>query len=196
MRSNRRTGCPTLYDPDYHPRMVYRLALLNLSEREMCIPLEIDISLLEDWKRAHHDFRMAILAGRDQADAKVARALFRRAVGWGTLEYDTVSRKVRGPGGEHIEIKQVPRRKRYPPDVQAIALWLRNRQPNKWRTTEQNDQLAVPSVSINVDLSSLTVDELRLARKLAALQSRSSINPARAIDVRAENSGNNGHSDE
>ena len=155
-----------IYNKEYHCKLVYRLALLNLSEPEMCIPMDISLDTFNSWKAMKSEFKMALLAGRDQADAKVARALFRRAVGWGTLEEEVVSRKLKDPdGNERIETVVVPKRKKYPPDVAAIALWLRNRHPNKWHVNDQLTQVQIP-VQVNMDLSTLSLDDLRTAQRL------------------------------
>lgn len=159
-------GRPLIYNKEYHCKLVYRLALLNLSEPEMCIPMDISIDLFNNWKSTKPEFKMALFAGREQADAKVARALFRRAVGWGTLEEEVVSRKLKDKdGNERIETVTIPKRKRYPPDVAAIALWLRNRHPGKWHVNDPLTQVQVP-VQVNMDLSSLSLDDLRTAQRL------------------------------
>lgn len=174
-----------MYNEEYHCKLVYRLALLNLSEREMTVALDCSEYTLELWKKTHPPFIRALRRGRDEADAKVARALFRRAVGWGTYDEEVVSRKVKNAdGSERVETVTVPKRKRYPPDVAAISLWLRNRQPQRWRTGD-SDSVAVSAVNVSVDLSSLSTEDLRLARRLgvAAVRTDSSetLTPAGAL---------------
>ena len=64
-------------------------------------------------------------SGRVVADAKVARGLYVRAVG-----YDrTVEREVILGG----ELKPVTSTVHYPPNVQACIFWLRNRRRRTWR---------------------------------------------------------------
>jgi len=158
------------YNREYHPKIVYRLALLNLSEREMCVPLDIDFETFQWWSRTKPEFARALRGGRQEADGLVARALFRRAVGWGTLEEEVVSRKVKDKdGNERVETVTVPKRKKYPPDVAAIGMWLRNRHPDKWRVTESSVNVQVP-VQMNVDLGALSLEELKLAQKLGVKQ--------------------------
>lgn len=169
-------GRPLLYNKAYHCKLVYRLALLNLSNPEMCIPLDISLNVFNDWIRYHEEFKKALLAGREQADAKVARALFRRAVGWGTLEEEVVSRKIKdNNGNERLETKTIPKRKRYPPDVAAIALWLRNRHPDKWHITDTlAAQVRIP-IQVNMDLSMLSLEDLRVAQRLGVAVDRNVI---------------------
>jgi len=170
-------GRTPIYNEEYHTKLVYRLALLNLSETEMLVPLDISIETFTDWKKTKSKFLRALLAGREKADAKVARALFRRAVGWGTYEEEVISRKVKVSNGdgtysEKVETVTVPKRRRYPPDVAAIAMWLRNRHPAHWRVGDSLTDPGGASASVNVqvvDLSSLSIEELKLAQRLGAL---------------------------
>jgi len=159
-------GRPPLYNAKYHCKLVYRLALLNLSETEMCVAMDLSVDVFTDWKRYHVEFKDALNAGRDQADAKVARALFRRAVGWGCLEEEVITRKLKDKdGNEYIETKKVPRRKKYPPDVAAIQMWLKNRHPGKWKVNDQLER-APTNVLVNVDLSGLSLEDLRTAQRI------------------------------
>lgn len=148
--------------------------------------MDLSLEIFVKWKQQYEEFRMAIRAGRDEADAKVARALFRRAVGWGTLEEEVISRKIKDKdGNERIETKVVPKRKRYPPDVQAIAMWLRNRHPDKWRI---NDGVQVTPVQINMDLSTLSLDDLRIAQRLGISTQQNNKELAAFVETH-----NNGH---
>jgi len=132
--------------------------------------MDVDHDTFELWKSTHPEFIRALRAGREQADAKVARALFRRAVGWGTLEEEVVSRKVKLPdGSETIQTVTVPYRKRYPPDVGAIALWLKNRHPSRWRVGDALDQNQATGIQVQVDLSALSTEDLKLALRLGAV---------------------------
>ena len=154
----------TVYNKKYHCRLIYRLALLNLSDNEMCVPLDIGLDDFHCWKRQHPEFKTALQAGRERADARVARALYRRAVGWGVLEKETIVRKVKdADGSERLATIEVMKRKQYPPDVQAAAMWLRNRQSAHWTTA---DAVVPQQISYNVDFSQLSLDELKMAQRL------------------------------
>ena len=64
-------------------------------------------------------------SGRIVADARVARGLYVRAIG-----YDRkVEREVVVAG----ELKPTSSTVHYPPNVQACIFWLRNRRPRTWR---------------------------------------------------------------
>jgi hypothetical protein len=189
--SNR--GRALIYNERFHCTLAFKLSLLNLSEPEMCIPLGISFETMAKWKQRYERFRKAILAGREKADANVARALYRRAVGLGVLEEEVVSRKVKDKdGNESIETKIVPKRKEYPPDVYAALKWLGNRQPAKWRVTDNMTQVQVP-IQLNMDLSTLSLEDLKLAQRLGVTVTQqnpnllNAINPLANLDDEAVN---------
>jgi hypothetical protein len=80
---------------------------------------------VDNWIARHPDFAEAVRTGRVAADARVARCLYDRAVGW----QHTVERTVMHCGKARTLTDVV----RYPPDVQACIFWLRNRRPEMWR---------------------------------------------------------------
>jgi hypothetical protein len=70
------------------------------------------------------EFAQAVREGRAAADARVARCLYDRAVG-----YDrTVERVVWHQGQERVIASTV----HYPPSTGACIFWLRNRRPDLW----------------------------------------------------------------
>lgn len=77
------------------------------------------------WYNKHPEFRQAVRYGKDQADEKVERSLYHRAVGF---EMDTV--KIGFYEGEAVFAEH---REYYPPDAGSAKLWLTNRKPEEWR---------------------------------------------------------------
>jgi hypothetical protein len=69
--------------------------------------------------------------GGVHADAKVAERTYYRALG-----YRAPATKIMQYGGQPIIVPYV---EHYPPDTTAASLWLRNRQPNKWRDKHEVD---------------------------------------------------------
>jgi hypothetical protein len=125
-----KTGRPTLYRPEL-AEQARRLALLGLNDEDMAQALNIDRNTLGQWKREHVEFNSAIARGGVHADAKVAEATYRRAIG-----YRHPAVKIMQYEGQVIE---VPYTEHYPPDTNAARLWLMNRQPDKWRDRQQVD---------------------------------------------------------
>lgn len=129
-------GAPTKYDPEKTPEQARKLYLLGLTDEELADVLGVVVKTLHNWRAAHPEFLHATIEGKQIADAEVAERLYQRAMG-----YSHPEEKVFNNGGEILRAETT---KHYPPDTQAASLWLRNRQPEKWR--DKTDQY------VNADL--------------------------------------------
>jgi transcriptional regulator with XRE-family HTH domain len=154
-----RTGRPTLYRPEL-AELARKLALLGLTESEMADALNVDVGTLSEWKARHREFREAIERGGVQADAQMAERLYHRGLGY---QHEAV--KIFMPAGAEAPV-YAPYTQRYPPDTQAASLWLRNRQPERWRDKREVDHMG----SLEHRISLMTPEE-RLAR-LRELQAK------------------------
>lgn len=145
-----RMGRPTLYDPKYKD-IVRGLAFLlpNITDDDIATALQVSKASVSNWKKLHPDFLEAIAGAKLPADAKVASALFQRALGY---EYDEVQVVSGEEKGKSVS-KKVVTRKHIPGDVTAQSLWLRNRRPTDWRTQPEviapEDSVPAPT-TINV----------------------------------------------
>jgi hypothetical protein len=70
--------------------------------------------------------------GKEEADARVERSLYMRAVGY---SYDAEKIFCDKNG----KVTRVPYREHLPPDVTAQIFWLKNRDPAHWRDAWQVD---------------------------------------------------------
>src|SRR6266702_3026222 len=125
-----RRGAPTLYRPEL-AELCRRLALLGATDQEMADVLGIDQVTLDRWKTRHKEFGSAIEHGKTQADAEIAESLYNRALG-----YTHEAMKIFMPVGAETPV-YVPYVQHYPPDTTAAVMWLRNRQPDKWRNRHE-----------------------------------------------------------
>jgi hypothetical protein len=125
-----RGGRPTKYKPEYVDE-VFRLALLGLDDAEMASVFDVDEKTLNNWKKEHIDFFQSIKDGREKADAKVARAMYHRAMGYSHDEEKVFYDNQTGA----VVTKTVT--KNYPPDTAAAFIWLKNRQGKKWRDRQE-----------------------------------------------------------
>lgn len=117
-------GRPTKYEPAFCDQ-ARRLAMLGMTNAEMAAFFEIGDATLDRWLAEHDDFRGAVMAGRVDADARVAESLFKRAIG-----YSHSAVKIMQFQGSVIREEYV---EHYPPDTGAATLWLKNRQGARWR---------------------------------------------------------------
>lgn len=123
-------GRPTLYQAAY-AEQARRLALLGQTDAEMAAFFGVDERTINRWKQAHPDFCQSIKEGKADADAKVADALYQRALGYSCP--DTHVSNYQG------EVTLTPITKHYPPDPVSMIFWLKNRQPDKWRDRVESD---------------------------------------------------------
>ena len=129
-QEKRPRGRPSLYKPEY-AEQAYKLCLLGATDAKMASFFGVTESTLNLWKLEFPDFSESLRAGKENADAEIAAALFHRAKGYSHPEDDI--RTVASGNGQGSEIVITPTVKHYPPDTQAASLWLRTRQPQLWR---------------------------------------------------------------
>ena len=136
-------GRPAKYKGEETCQLVYRLSLLNLTDKEIADILEIAESTFNKWKIDFPEFSESLKKGKYIADSKVSEKLFGRAMGYDYTEEKAVI--------ENFRAKIVTLRKHAPPDIGAIALWLKNRHPNKWRDKPEVEGAAV-EVNVKFDV--------------------------------------------
>jgi len=123
---HQRPGQPTRYEPAFRSR-ARRLALLGLTDTEIADLFGISPDTLYEWRRRHPEFSDSLDAAKIEADAHVAEGLYNRARG---MSVPAVKIFQGTPEGGPVI---VPHQEHLPPDVGAAKLWLRNRQPERWR---------------------------------------------------------------
>jgi hypothetical protein len=116
-------GQPTLYKPDYCTQ-AHNYCLLGATNEDLAAFFEVTRRTIDNWIAAHLDFATAVRSGRVAADARVARCLYERAVGF----EQKVERTVLHQGKEWV-LKNVVN---HPPDTRACIFWLRNRRRESW----------------------------------------------------------------
>ena len=96
-----------------------------------------------------------IRQGKLEADSNVAQSLYHRATG-----YSHPDEKIMQHKGEVV---RVPTTKHYPPDTQAMGLWLKNRRPKEWRETSHIKVENTQDSRLIVQLSPELTEKLALA---------------------------------
>ena len=129
--TTRTRGRPSLYREEY-TEQAHKLCLLGATDQELADFFEIDVRTVYDWKRTKPEFSQAIARGKIFADAQVAAKLYERACGY-VVNATKLYRQNDG------SVLQVPYQIEHPPDTQAASLWLRNRQPHRWRDKHEVD---------------------------------------------------------
>jgi hypothetical protein len=133
-------GRPSNFHPDLCEQ-AHNYCLLGATNDELAEFFDVSPRTIDRWIVEHADFGAAVRCGRVVADARVARGLYGRAVG-----YDRTVERMAIVAGE---LKPVTSTIHYPANVQACMFWLRNRRRQTWRDTSN-------------DRPSNTVDDLAL----------------------------------
>ena len=97
------------------------MALLGLSDSQMANILGITEQTLNNWKTEHPMFFESLTQGKENADGKVAKAMYKRALGL------TIIEEALTKDGQIVQLK-----KELPPDTPAAKHWLANRQRKLW----------------------------------------------------------------
>lgn len=126
MSEQRKRGQPTKYDLAYN-QQARNLCLLGATDEDLARAFEVDPSTIDNWKARYPDFLGSIKEGKEQADARVAEALYQRALGY---SHDAVKIVADAKTGANIAVPYV---EHYPPDTTAAIFWLKNRRSDLWR---------------------------------------------------------------
>lgn len=117
------TGRPSDYDDSYK-KQAYQLCLLGATDEKLAEFFECNVSTIHAWKLAHTDFSDSIKSAKWTADAKVATALYDKAIGYTRTEEKMFMDKGK-PFTTEIKVF-------YPPDTHCQIFWLKNRQRDLW----------------------------------------------------------------
>jgi len=131
---------------------VYHMSLLGLTDIQMSGILGVSEQTFNVWKKRYPEFLESLKSGKSDADAKVAKSLFGRAIGY---DYSEVSVEKKG----RKILKTTTTKKRMAPDTTAAIFWLKNRQPELWRDRVETNLSG--GIALKSDLESLSDDELQ-----------------------------------
>jgi transcriptional regulator with XRE-family HTH domain len=123
-----RGGRPTLYKPAYAAQAA-KACQAGFTDQELADLFGVAVSTISAWKAEHVEFSEALKAGKAEADDRVERALYHRAIGY--------SHEVEKPMVVDKDVRIVTYTERMPPDTTACIFWLKNRNPEEWRDKTQ-----------------------------------------------------------
>ncbi|MDM0041867.1 helix-turn-helix domain-containing protein [Variovorax sp. J22R193] len=120
----RKPGRPSKYKEEF-AEQARKLCLLGATDKDLGNFFEVSEQTVNTWKIEHPAFLESLKAGKQMADAEVARSLFERATGYShkAVKILVVDKEVRHE--EYVE--------HYPPDATSMIFWLKNRRPDLWR---------------------------------------------------------------
>ncbi len=150
-----RVGRPTAYRPEYAEQAM-RLCLMGATDGEMADFFHVSEQTINAWKGKHPKFLESLRQGKMEADANVATSLYKRATG--SSHPETRITQVQG------KIVETTVTKHYPPDMQAMGLWLKNRRPKSWRDDKHITMDVSEKHELIVHLPQILQDKLSAAR--------------------------------
>lgn len=155
----KRVGRPSRYRAEY-AEQARKLCLLGATDKELADFFGVNEATINRWKHDHTEFCESITRGKTLADAEVADRLYQRALGYSHPAVKIMQH-------EGVELV-VPYTEHYPPDTPAASLWLRNRQPAKWRDRTQHEITGKDGGPVQ-SISTVTNDPVEAAKIYAKL---------------------------
>jgi len=125
-------GRPTLYKPEFATQAA-KLCKLGATDDELADFFGVSTRTILRWKAEKEDFCQAIQTAKDEADNRVERSLYQKAVGY---EQDAV--KIFMPAGAS-KPAYAPYREKVAPDTAAAIFWLKNRRKEQWRDRSEQE---------------------------------------------------------
>ncbi len=122
-------GRPSEYDPKKTPKQARKACLMGAIDKDLADFFEVSEKTINNWKKEHPEFLQSIKAGKEIADAKVAKSLYERANGYSHPDVHVSNYQGK------VTITDLT--KHYPPETTAAIFWLKNRQPGKWRDRKE-----------------------------------------------------------
>ena len=137
-KRKRRPGRPPQYKPEF-AKQVMNYCLLGATNKELGRVFGVDERTINRWLVTKPEFCQAVKDGRELADMKVARALYLKATGQWTQPAVKIATKIEIlPDGTPVKAEHiVPYVEHFPPDTAAAYIWLKNRQPHRWRDKKE-----------------------------------------------------------
>lgn len=118
----------------------------GMLESDIAKNLDVSVSTLEKHKKEHSELRQALQKGKEIVDYEVENSLYKKCVGHYVKEgkafkckevyYDDEGNRCERETVQVVEVDVF-----IPPDTMAIAIWLNNRKPERWRKNSNKEKL-------------------------------------------------------
>src|SRR2546423_8673832 len=102
--NKRPRGRPCSFKPEY-TRQVEKLCKLGTTDRDLCLFFNVAPQTVENWKKTYPEFFLALMKGKQEADANVAEAMYKNATGYDYYEEQAVKlRETSYAGGKVAKV--------------------------------------------------------------------------------------------
>jgi len=120
---------------DEYAKIVEVACSLGATDEELAEMLGVSVRTIYYWRQTKPKLCKAMVTGKAEADHRVERSLYNRAVGY-TYDAEKIITVAQGGGVSGVE--RVPIKEHVPPDVTAQIFWLKNRRKDQWRDRIDN----------------------------------------------------------
>lgn len=141
--TTKKPGRPSKFS-SINQEQLKKLVVVGLTDKQISDFFNINVDTLNEYKKKYPEFSVALKDWKVEADSKVEKCLYQRALGY---EYNEVTYEKSNVGGLGMvlsggEIESIKHEntaktkivvKQMAPDVTAQIFWLKNRQPAQWR---------------------------------------------------------------
>lgn len=171
-------GRPSGFQPEFVSQAT-KLCALGATDAELAAFFEVSARTIYRWISEYPDFCQALKVAKSEADSRVERSLYHRAVGY---EHDAV--KIMAVAGEVVK---VPYTEHVPPDTTAQIFWLKNRDSENWKDRREVSGINGGAIQVEqtrtlkIDVANLPAED-REAFKLAMIEAKA------RLDVKANES--------
>jgi len=128
---------------------VRKIAAKGWTDAEMADFFNVAQSTWYKWKVDHEEFSEALKGWKKEADERVERSLYERAIG-----YSHTDTKFATHEGRITDEREYI--KHYAPDTTAAIFWLKNRQPEDWKDKREHEmtgaegQPLIPTLNVTI----------------------------------------------
>ena len=144
---------------------IEKFYIYGLTDKEIADVIDVNPSTIYAYKKEYPEFSNTLKKGKYNADTKVVESLYKRATGF---EYEETMQEGKQDSDGNLKVSLIRKTKKFmPPDTAAAFIWLKNRQPDKWKDKQEVVHSGSISDPLVDKLSKLSIDELR---KIAGLE--------------------------
>lgn len=117
-------GRPSKFNSEIKEKMI-ALYADGKTDSQVSEIIGVSLRTVNNWKAHKPEFLHTIKRAKRIADQRVEASLYQRAIG-----YSVATEKIFIHRGKCLRVQSVMH---LPPDVKAQILWLRNRDPERWK---------------------------------------------------------------